>query len=418
MPVAVGDRAAAGGDDDLGGLLGGGGLLERAGLDDAEPAGAQAGEGEQPRKTAKRRPIRRSISRTRLADRRRGRCRRCRRWWAAVAAGVTGAGGRRGLRHRRGGAAAAAGGRRPAAGAVGRGRRVVVAGTTGRDRRHQRPGHDAVVGHQLLRGVARRAHAAGGAAGVAAGRARAGSATSPAAGVTMPRLSAPARMRSPEARRAMFASMPEFWRSSGRGGLDRARDAGVELEQRDLHRDDPHQRDADEADPHAPAQEAVDDAVVGQRPDALEDAGDRRRRRRNRRAAAPPVRRRGAGAAGRARCGRARGVALRRRWRRPSVGLQLAGGAQARGLRARVLGDLAGRRRRPSGGTPARPRACARTRRPAGPAGRCSPGRGRRGSASRAGPRASGRRSRRAGRSGAAAPTRAGARRRAGRARR
>ena len=37
--IAVDDRAAAGGDDDVGLLLGRGGLLERAGLDDAEPGG-------------------------------------------------------------------------------------------------------------------------------------------------------------------------------------------------------------------------------------------------------------------------------------------------------------------------------------------------------------------------------------------
>ena len=42
--VDVGDRAAPGGDDDVGLLLGRGRALERVGLDDAEPAGAGAGE--------------------------------------------------------------------------------------------------------------------------------------------------------------------------------------------------------------------------------------------------------------------------------------------------------------------------------------------------------------------------------------
>ena len=45
-PVAVGDRAAAGGDLDLRLLLGRGGLAQRVGAHDAEPAGADAGEGQ------------------------------------------------------------------------------------------------------------------------------------------------------------------------------------------------------------------------------------------------------------------------------------------------------------------------------------------------------------------------------------
>ena len=89
-------------------------------------------------------------------------------------------------------------------------------------------------------------------------------------------------------------------------------------------------------------------AVVGQPAQALEDAGA---------AGAAPARRvrlwrpgrryAAAGARARAGCGCERRGALER-WRRPSDGTpggELAGGAQACGLRARVLGDLAGRGR-------------------------------------------------------------------------
>src|SRR5439155_7920960 len=46
---------------------------------------------------------------------------------------------------------------------------------------------------------------------------------------------------------------------------DRAADAGVELEQRDLHEDDPDQREGDERDPRAAREQAVEERVVGRR---------------------------------------------------------------------------------------------------------------------------------------------------------
>ena len=175
-PVAVGDRAAAGGHDDLRGLLGGGGLAQRVGLDDAEPAGAQAGEGEHAQEDreeeadppldqphALSRPALRSVSSVPpVAGYRSGRRYRPGRespWPVGIGVAV-GCRGRGRLRRRRGG----------------RGRDPSSPRTTGGDRRHQRPGHDAVVGHQLLRGVARRAHAAGGRSERHGRRARAGSA--------------------------------------------------------------------------------------------------------------------------------------------------------------------------------------------------------------------------------------------------
>jgi hypothetical protein len=54
--------------------------------------------------------------------------------------------------------------------------------------------------------------------------------------------------------------------------LYRAADARVQAQQRDLHRHDPAQEDPDQPDAAATAQDAVDDAVVGDPADALEGA--------------------------------------------------------------------------------------------------------------------------------------------------
>src|SRR3954462_9599963 len=129
-----------------------------------------------PRKTAKRRPIRRSISRTPLALRLGGgrdcgpagggRDRGCRR-------GDRRGGRRRGTgrgRRRRGGRRRD--GRRGRGGGGGGGRRRDRrrggggGGRGGRRGRHQGAGHHPVVGHELARCVARRAHPPGGARGV------------------------------------------------------------------------------------------------------------------------------------------------------------------------------------------------------------------------------------------------------------
>ncbi len=45
--------------------------------------------------------------------------------------------------------------------------------------------------------------------------------------------------------------------------LERAADAAVELEQTELQRDDADQRECDQPDPHAAANQAVEQAVLG-----------------------------------------------------------------------------------------------------------------------------------------------------------
>src|SRR4051794_9008547 len=110
-----------------------------------------------PRKTAKRRPIRRSISRTRSALRRGGgRGHGPARGWCGGSrrrrdrgGGRGGGGGRR-----RGRGRARRGGGRRGGGGRGRG----GGGRRGRRGGHQRARHDAVVGQQRARGVAGRAH--------------------------------------------------------------------------------------------------------------------------------------------------------------------------------------------------------------------------------------------------------------------
>ena len=130
------------------------------------------------------------------------------------------------------------------------------------------------------------------------------------------------------------------------GLLDAGRDAGVDLQEADLHGDDPAEHQADQPDPRAPAQEAVDDAVLGQRAQALEGAGraaaGRRRQRDGRQGArdrpghAAVVARRG-GVAGAAVMRSARGGG-----RHQCSSLSLLGGPQSRGLRTGVGRHLAG----------------------------------------------------------------------------
>ena len=133
--------------------------------------------------------------------------------------------------------------------------------------------------------------------------------------------------------------------------LDRARDAGVELQQRDLHGDDPAEQHPDQPDPRAAAQQAVDHPVVGQprtRSKAPVRAASGGRGKRDGAAAdARTGHARGAGgtrarawavAGARRLCGRA----AVRLMRHPSS--ELAGSPQASRLRTRVGGDLARRR--------------------------------------------------------------------------
>ena len=193
----------------------------------------------------------------------------------------------------------------------------------------------------------------------------------------MPSSAAVVWIRSPEDSRATSVSRSALTRSSVPAVLDAARDAGVELQQRHLHRDDAAEHDPDQPDPRAAAQQPVDQPVLGQRAQALEGAGraaaraGRAERRRSGRGGRSG-RTCGAGGAAAARGG-GRGSAGRRcGW--PSVLLlELAGGPQARGLRARVRGDLARAGRDRAAEDELGLRACGRSRRRAGRAGRCSP---------------------------------------------
>ena len=136
-----------------------------------------------------------------------------------------------------------------------------------------------------------------------------------------------------------------------RDGVDRAPDAGVELEHRDLHRDDPDQAEADDDDPRAAAHEAVHRAAGGDLQRRLGDAqrdrgaarGEPQRRARRARAGAGRWRGRG---------GRVhRRTARARRGPRPGhaarVGAAPCGGG--RRTRGRVVVDAGAAVRRRSG---------------------------------------------------------------------
>ena len=297
IAVAVGDRAAAGGDGDAWLLLRGGGLAQRAGLDDAEPERLGGRRGRAPtRKTAKRRPIRRSISRTRSTLRRLSAgVVAPRAGWSSSASGWRSSpawrsgrrvgGGRDRGRRRRGG------GRRPAR----RSSRSSRASCWRRPRR--RAGHDAAVGHQLARGVARRR--------VMCRAARVG--VDPGAHVQVADVAGGrrdharpcrrrARMRSPDARARRSA--PRCRRSGARASpsVSTAREMpAFSFSSDTCIATIPPSAMPMQPDPHAPAQQAVDDAVVGER------AQSARRRRCGRR------RRRGARTRGGRRAGRGAG---------------------------------------------------------------------------------------------------------------
>ena len=402
---AVADRAAARGHDDVGLLLGRGRLGSEPWRTTPSHIARSPPRASRTRKTAKRKPMRRSISFTGYP------CGAS----TAPAAGSTGTSGRprppdpggRGVRrgHR-------LGARR---GRVGDRRCRPRAWSPRPARRARRPPLAMIVGG----GVARRRHPARGELAVTRARAQVldragrwrdqalvgGRGADPLGGGQTADLGLERRVLSLE-------------RADGR---HRARDPGVQLQQRDLRGDDPAEQDPDQPDPRAPAQQPVDEAGLGQRAQALERArgpaadGAGRGGRRD-----GPER---AGHAAGAWCcgaGRARRVAS------PDGGPgrhlvllpELAGGPQAGRLRTRVVRDLARASPRPSAGRPARPPACGRTRTRADRAGRCSRAPSRRGSASRAGPRANGTRSRRGGRRRRARPRRAAGPRRAGPARR
>ena len=143
-----------------------------------------------------------------------------------------------------------------------------------------------------------------------------------------------------------------------RGALHRAADAGVELEHRDLHEDDAHEARGDDRDPQAAADEAVQEAGVGERARAVQGAQDEGvGGGRGRPLAVAPAARQRRGAD--VRRGRRRAAARAARPDASACGRQqlrlvgscgcflfpeLAGGAHPGGRRTGVAGDLAGRR--------------------------------------------------------------------------
>jgi hypothetical protein len=54
-----------------------------------------------------------------------------------------------------------------------------------------------------------------------------------------------------------------------RGVLDRAADGRVQAQQHDLHRHDPDQREGDQRDPGAAADQAIEERMVDEPPEAL-----------------------------------------------------------------------------------------------------------------------------------------------------
>ena len=304
--------------------------------------------------------MRRSISRTRSALRRRGgRVAVGRRAWRR-----RGRGGGRGRRRRCG--------RRGVGGRRGRGaapRRVVPA-RRGRRRggavRRRRGGAARARRRRERAGQRRRrwpsapARASLGARMRRAGAARrrvagrtAGSATSPAGGVdhAVRRRRRADALAGGEPRDARLACR-QFWRSSVALRLDRARDAGVQLQQRDLHGHDAAEQRRRSPDPRAPAQQAVDDPVVGQRARGARTTPVTARGARSRAAARRPAPETRRGRAGR---GRARGATRVRRGvragvRRRAAGISAGSSLSLRAARRRadfergLCGDLARRR--------------------------------------------------------------------------
>ena len=87
------------------------------------------------------------------------------------------------------------------------------------------------------------------------------------AGMTMPICAAIRSMRCSSESRGDARAQQLVLSLQGGAALERAADAGVELEDLDLHGHDSGQQDAQQRDPHAAADDPVEQRVVGQRAD-------------------------------------------------------------------------------------------------------------------------------------------------------